>query len=148
MSEDRTFQCIVIAPTGKLLDCRSPSVVFPAHDGQVGVMRDHMPFFCKLGLGIMEVKPLPAGTQAPKSSFMLVDGGFAVVCENLLKVVSYDVIAPAEIKPEAIEHIRTGITKKLQAPTLAPSERLRLTHKLSMLNEVVELSGAAGPKAG
>lgn len=143
MSEDRTFQCIVIAPTGKLLDCRSPSVVFPAHDGQVGVMHDHMPFFCKLGLGIMEVKPLPAGAQAPKSAFMLVDGGFAVVCENLLKVVSYDVIAPAEIKPDAIEHIRAAITKKLQAPTLTPSERLRLTRKLSLLNEVVELSGAS-----
>lgn len=148
MSEDRTFQCIVIAPTGKLLDCRSPSVVFPAHDGQVGVMHDHMPFFCTLGLGIMEVKPLPAGAQAPRSTFMLVDGGFAGVCENLLKVVSYDVIAPAEIKPDAIEHIRTAITKKLRTPTLPLSERLRMTRKLSLLNEVVALSGAEGPKAG
>jgi len=146
VTADSSFQCIVIAPTGKLLDCQSPSVVFPAHDGQVGVMRNHMPFFCKLGLGIMEVKPLPAGAQVPRSTFMLVDGGFAVVCENLLKVVSYDVIAPAEVKPETLEHIRAGITKKLHAPTLASSERLHLTRKLSLLAEVVELSGT-GRKA-
>ena len=147
MPEDRTFQCIVIAPTGKLLDCRSPSVVFPAHDGQVGVLWNHMPFFCKLGLGIMEVKSLPAGAETPRSAFMLVDGGFAVVCENLLKVVSYDVISPAEARPETLEHIRAGITKKLQAEAQDSPERLHLTRKLSLLSEVVDLSGGSH-KAG
>lgn len=106
MADDRTFQCVLIAPSGKLLDCRTPSAVFPAHDGQVGVMADHMPMFCKLGLGIMEVKRPSTDAQAAGSSFFLIDGGFAMVVENLLKVVSYQVVSPADLKPEALDHLR------------------------------------------
>lgn len=142
MSEDRTFHCMVIAPTGKLLDCWSPSVVFPAHDGQVGVLWNHMPFFCKLGLGILEVKCTPAVAGTPRSTFMLVDGGFAGVCENLLKVVSYDIIAPAEVKPGALDQIRATIAKRLGASKPDSSEHVHLARKLSLLKEVVELSGA------
>ena len=147
MSEDRTFQCVVIAPTGKLLDCRTASAVFPAHDGQVGVLRDHMPMFCKLGLGIMEVRPLASPSQSPEPTVFLIDGGFAMVCANLLKVVSYDVVCPRDTKPEALDHLRTALNKRLQAASLDPAERLYVTRKLSLLNHAVELS-AAGHKAG
>ena len=142
-SEDRTFQCVVIAPTGKLLDCRSASVVFPAHDGQVGVLADHMPMFCKLGLGIMEVKAVGEGPQVAGPRLLLMDGGFAVVCANLLKVVSYDVVATGETKPEAIEHVRTALNKKLHVSTLSASECLHITRKLSLLDHLVELSAAS-----
>jgi len=142
--EDRTFQCVVIAPTGKRLDCRTTSVVFPAHDGQVGVWTDHMPMFCMLGLGIMEVKAAAPAAQAPESTFMLIDGGFAMVCSNLLKVVSYDVVSLRDTKPEAIDQMRTSLSKKLQAGALDPSDRLHVSRKLSMLNRLVELSAPVG----
>jgi F0F1-type ATP synthase epsilon subunit len=141
MADDRTFQCILIAPSGKLLDCRTGSAVFPAHDGQVGVMTDHMPMFCKLGLGIMEVKTSVSETQAPESLFFLMDGGFAMVCANLLKVVSYEVVSGRDTKPEAIEHLRASLTKQLEATTMGQAEHLHLTQKLSLLNHLMELSG-------
>ena len=141
--DDRTFQCVLIAPSGKILDCRTPSAVFPAHDGQVGVMADHMPMFCKLGLGIMEVKRPSTDTQAAGSSFFLIDGGFAMVVENLLKVVSYQVVSPADLKPEALEHLRATLNKDLQATAPGEPEHLHLTCKLSLLNHAVELASQA-----
>ena len=36
MAVQKAFNCVVIAPTGKLMDCQTTSVVFPAYDGQVG----------------------------------------------------------------------------------------------------------------
>jgi F0F1-type ATP synthase epsilon subunit len=138
--DDRTFQCVLIAPSGKLLDCRTPSAVFPAHDGQVGVMTDHMPMFCKLGLGIMEVKRQAADAQAAGSSFFLLDGGFAMVVENLLKVVSYQVISPAELKPEALDHLRATLNKELQATQSGQPEHVHLIRKLSLLDHAVELA--------
>ena len=53
---DNTFQCVVVAPPGKIIDCKATSIVFPAHDGMVGVLYDHMPMFCELGLGMMEIE--------------------------------------------------------------------------------------------
>jgi F0F1-type ATP synthase epsilon subunit len=59
--EEKTFHCELIDPTGKLLDCQVTSVVLPAHDGQIGILYNHMPMLCQLGLGTMRVTPAPVG---------------------------------------------------------------------------------------
>jgi F0F1-type ATP synthase epsilon subunit len=131
MTAEKTFNCVVIAPDGKLLDCKTTSVVFPAHDGQVGVWYNHEPMFCTLGLGIMQVRHLGSDIEQPQDMFLLVDGGFAVVCRNLLKVVSYDVIFPRDTKPEAIEQMIFSLKRKLSA---APDQQRRhLSTKLTLL---------------
>lgn len=139
MAAEGTFNCVVIAPTGKLLDCQAASVAFPAHDGQVGVWYNHMPMFCKLGLGIMEVKRLDDDQQV-KEVFILVDGGFSMVCANLLKVVSYDVVFPTDLKPEGIERITAGLKKELSGESLDPQHRQHQTRKLALISHLVELT--------
>jgi F0F1-type ATP synthase epsilon subunit len=134
-----TFNCVVIGPSGKLLDCKTPSVVFPAHDGQVGVWYNHMPMFCKLGLGIVRVARAACETEPAgggEDVLLLVDGGFVVVCSNLLKVISYDVILPAELKPEGIEQIIAGITKKLSSGLADQHQRQHLSKKLALLQHL------------
>jgi len=124
----------VIGPSGKLLDCKTTSVVFPAHDGQVGVWYDHMPMFCKLGLGIVRVTRTASDTGQPEDVLLLVDGGFVVVCSNLLKVISYDVVFPAALKPEGIEQIIAGIKKKLSFGP--PDQYQYLSKKLALLQHL------------
>jgi F0F1-type ATP synthase epsilon subunit len=58
---DKSFHCELIDPTGKLLDCQVAAVVLPAHDGQIGILYNHMPMLCQLGLGTMRVTPAPVG---------------------------------------------------------------------------------------
>ena len=165
MPGTNTFDCVVIGPSGKLLDCKTTSVVFPAHDGQVGVWYNHMPMFCKLGLGIVRVTrvtserlapalvpglPLPqvAGLIRPVAGredvLLLVDGGFVVVCSNLLKVISYDVVCPAVLKPQGIEQIITGIRKNLSSASADQrrhlSKRLAFLQRLQSYGQSVSLS--------
>jgi F0F1-type ATP synthase epsilon subunit len=59
--EEKSFHCELIDPTGKLLDCQVTAVVLPAHDGQIGILYNHMPMLCQLGLGTMRVTPAPVG---------------------------------------------------------------------------------------
>lgn len=128
-----TFQCIVICPSGKVLDCQANSVIFPSHDGQVGILANHMPMFCTLGLGIMEVK------HDGRSTSMIVDGGFAVVCQNLLKLVSYDVIIPSDMTKQAIDQLCAALRKQLQAK-ITPEQRTNLTKKLALIRKIGALS--------
>jgi len=129
-----SFDCVVIGPSGKLLDCKTTSVIFPAHDGQVGVWYNHMPMLCKLGLGIVRVVRMTPDIEQPEDVLLLVDGGFVVVCSNLLKVVSYDVVSPAALKPESMEHIIAGIKKKLSSAS--PDQRQRLSKKITFLQHL------------
>ena len=121
------------------MECKTTSVIFPAHDGQVGVWYNHMPMFCKLGLGIMEVKRI-GDNQQMDDVFILVDGGFSMVCSNLLKVVSYDVIFPRDLNPEAIDRITTSLKKELSSGALDQQQRQHQAKKLALLTHVLELT--------
>jgi len=100
------MQCVVISPRARMLDCRTVSIVLPAHDGLLGIWYNHMPMLCELGLGIMEVrgiasedKPLPADT------FLLVDGGFAIISSNIVTIVVDDALTIQDIQAEKHERI-------------------------------------------
>ena len=129
---DRTFRCVVIAPAGRLLDCKADSVVFPAHDGQVGVLYNHMPMFCELGLGVMEVKcpqidekqqeDLSAG-QAEEKIHLLIDGGYVLISSNLLTVIASDAICGRGLEKEKIDQMLEKSRRKLAGGTFTSEQR-------------------------
>ena len=96
-----TFRCVLLSPKGKLLDCRTGSVILPAHDGMRGILRNHTPMLCELGLGIVEVKEI-AGR---KDAFFLIDGGFCRISENYVTIVAYDVLTFEGMDREQAESI-------------------------------------------
>lgn len=125
---DRTFRCVVISPSGRLLDCQVTSVIFPAHDGQVGILYNHMPMFCKLGLGIMEVK-----TQQEDNLRLLIDGGFALIGSNLLRIIASVAISGRALEKEKIEQILKKSAKKLDGGTFTPEQRRHELQKNALL---------------
>jgi F-type H+-transporting ATPase subunit epsilon len=136
-----TFQCVVTAPRGKLLDCETASVVFPAHDGQVGVWRNHMPMLCKLGLGIMAVENIPSDSELlPKHTFLLIDGGFAQVNNNLLTIIAQDAIYLHGVEAEKVEKMLEKAKNKLAHGVYTSQQRNYEMRKLSFLTKLAEIS--------
>ncbi len=141
-SDTKTFRCELIGPTGKLLDCRTTSVVFPAHDGQVGVLLDHMPMLSQLGMGIMKVVPLPDESgQTPVQQTELqfgIDGGFALVAENSLTVIAYNVLPLQDITIETVQSLMDKATKNLADPALSPAQRAHENERMRGLQKIAE----------
>jgi F-type H+-transporting ATPase subunit epsilon len=139
-----TFQCVVFAPAGKLLDCRTASVVFPAYDGLVGVWRNHMPMLCKLGLGIMTVEDTPEEDKPqPGQTFLLIDGGLAQVSHNLLTIITQDAICLKGMDAERIKKLLEKAEHKLTAGVHTAARRDYEAKKLSLLTKLAESAGAA-----
>ena len=69
--EEKTFHCELIDPKGKLLDQEVAAVVLPAHDGHLGILYNHMPMLCQLGLGMRvttaSAVASPAGPEPSKA---------------------------------------------------------------------------------
>ncbi|MCF7955474.1 MAG: F0F1 ATP synthase subunit epsilon [Phycisphaerae bacterium] len=82
-----TFRFVLKTPQGTLIDCRTGSLIFPSHDGLQGVLRNHSPMLCKIGLGIIQVKEI----NDREDAFFLVNNGFARISENFVSVLSHDV---------------------------------------------------------
>jgi F-type H+-transporting ATPase subunit epsilon len=81
------FHVILLTPRARLLDARVGSVIVPAHDGQMGILRNHCPSLVKLGFGIMQVHEIADRSDA----YYLIEGGFVRISENNVTVLAYDV---------------------------------------------------------
>ena len=82
MAKTDTFQVSVITPERAVLETPASFVAFPAHDGEVGILRNHAPFLYKLGAGELRVEG-PEGKQA-----LFIDGGFAQMVDNRLTLLT------------------------------------------------------------
>lgn len=91
----KTFHCSVITPERAVLECDATSVVFPAHDGEMGVLSHRAPLVCKLGIGELRVE-----TGGDKLSFYI-DGGFAQVGGNELSILTEQAKKPEALDAEA-----------------------------------------------
>ena len=87
MATDGPIECSVITPEEKVLEARVSSVVIPAHDGQIGVLKNRAPLLCELGIGVLTVD----------SEAYYVDGGFAQVLDNRVTILTERAAAAGQI---------------------------------------------------
>jgi len=135
-----TFRCVLLTPGGKLLDCKAGTVVLPGHDGLRGVLRNHAPMLCKLGVGIMEVKDIVGRGDA----FFLIEGGFARISENFVTILAHEVttfegmdrVEAEEIASKAL-NIVVGGAYILGQTGAGDAERARQLVKLARLSSIL-----------
>ena len=138
---NKVFRCVIISPAGKLLDCRTISVVFTAHDGSVGVLYNHMPMLCKLGLGIMEITVAPQedinhNNENNHKKHVLIDGGFAMVILNLVNIIASDAICGWDINREKFEHLLEKSRKKLSLEAHTAQQKMHEIRKNKLLEKL------------
>jgi F-type H+-transporting ATPase subunit epsilon len=91
MARSDTFHCSVITPEQAVLETDATFVAFPAHDGEVGILRDRAPLLYKMGIGQLRVET-PDGEHR-----YFVDGGFAQMVDNRLTLLTEQAKPVAEI---------------------------------------------------
>lgn len=92
----KTFTCKVITPEGVLLERTAVSVVFPAHDGLVGILAEHAPMITMVGQGGLSLQD-----EQDRVFVVELTGGFAEVRENVLTVLADEARLPVERSLEA-----------------------------------------------
>jgi F-type H+-transporting ATPase subunit epsilon len=95
MPEPKQLRCQLITPDREVLDTPVTSVVFPAHDGEMGILNNRAPLLCKMGIGICRITS-DAGTQK-----YFVDGGFARMLDNCLTILTEHARTADQINVEA-----------------------------------------------
>lgn len=91
MADGKTFQLSVVTPEAAVLDTEARFVALPAHDGEIGVLRDRAPLLIKLDVGLLRAET----EQGPKRLY--VDGGFAEMIDNRLTVLTEDAKDPGTL---------------------------------------------------
>ncbi len=94
MANETTFHCSVITPERAVLECEARSVIYPAHDGEMGILVNHAPLMCKLGIGTLRVDATNG------AHVFYIDGGFAQVVDNNCTILTQQARAPKEIRKD------------------------------------------------
>ncbi len=94
MADAKTFQLAVVTPEAAVLDAEASFVALPAHDGEIGILRNRAPLLVKLDVGLLRAETAEGTTR------LYVDGGFAEMVDNRLTVVTEDAKDPGELDRE------------------------------------------------
>ncbi len=90
-----TFHCSVVTPERAVLECDATSAIFPAHDGEIGILPQRAPLLCRLGTGVLRVK-----TEGEDREFYI-DGGFGQMVDNKLTLLTEQARGKDEIDLDA-----------------------------------------------
>lgn len=92
-----TFHLSVVTPEKSVLEGEVKFVALPAHDGEIGIMRNRAPLLVRLAPGALR-----ADTDGgPRTLY--IDGGFAEMADNRLTVLTEAAMQPEELDAAAVE---------------------------------------------
>ena len=128
MAESSRIQLVVITPERLVLEETTDFVVFTAHDGEVGILRDRAALMCELGIGQVRYQP---GTQR-----VFIDGGFAQVFDNAVAVLTQQAIPAEDITPETIGDAERAVEELTGTEPEVLEARLRAQRRLRVLRDL------------
>ena len=128
MTEIKSLRCELITPDRQVLGAEATSVVFPAHDGQIGILKNRAPLLCKMGIGTCRIS-----TEAGMQRYY-VDGGFARMLNNRLTLLTQEARSPEEIDRSAADKALAEARARSAAdPDAQEARRLAIQRASSQL---------------
>ncbi len=129
MAKTSELTLTVITPERQVLDEPATSVVLPAHDGEIGILRGRAPLMAELGIGQLRY------TKGGQVRRVFIDGGFTQVIDNRVTVLTPRAIPAADITAEQIDTAQKQATR----PDARGTERAAAQRRVTVLKALQSL---------
>ena len=127
MSDKFTLE--IISPEGTLLKVEASEVVIPSYEGEMGILKDHIPLITFLRPGLIKIE------DNKKTSFFVEEGTVEFVNNKLLILSStakeLSVIDQSSIQKQIIE-----AEKKISDDRLSDKKKYLLSYKINTLKNI------------
>ena len=115
------LQLEVVTPQGRVLEKTADTVVLPGHLGELGVLPGHIPLAVQIKAGEMRV------TSGVTDEVFIVGGGFAMIANDAISVLTDAAVNEANIDAQAVEEAQRRAEQALRdSAGLDPIEVERL----------------------
>jgi F-type H+-transporting ATPase subunit epsilon len=132
MTKKPKIRLVVITPERQVLAEQTTSVVFAAHDGELGVLHNRAPLMCELGIGQLRYD------VEGQSRRLFIDGGFAQVHEDTVTILAQQAIPVEQVTPEMVTDAERKLHELHGAGTEAVEARRKAQERLSALRRILE----------
>ena len=128
MSE--SFSIEIISPDKTILKSEVTEVTLPSYEGQMGVLKDHVPLITFLRPGFVVIKE-----NSEEKVFFTEEGTVEFVNNNLL-ILSSTVKRIDDVDKNSIDNIIKNSQDKISNTETTDKEKYLLSHKIDTLREI------------
>ena len=122
------FNIEIITPDQTILKSETLEVVIPSFEGQLGILKNHVPLITFLRPGIILVK-----NEVEKKFFVEEDVEFS---KNLLLILTSTVKELKDLEKTSINYLISEAEKKLNDNSSSDKEKYLASHKIDSLKEI------------
>ena len=128
MSEN--FAVEIISPDKSILKSEATEVTIPSYEGQMGILKDHIPLITFLRPGLIEIKE----SSGEKKFF--IEDGTVEFSNNSLLILTSTARGLDTLDQKSIESIIQNSEEKINKAEISDKEKYLLSYKISTLEEL------------
>ena len=128
MSEN--FAVEIISPDRSILKSEASEVTIPSYEGQMGILRDHIPLITFLRPGLIVIKE-----NSVEKRFFVEDGTVEFSNNNLL-ILTSTAKNLDNLDKNSLDLIIKNSEEKISKDGLSDKERYLLSYKIDILKEI------------
>ena len=119
----------IITPDKSILNSEANEVTIPSYEGQMGILKDHIPLITFLRPGLISIQ-----NQQEKKYF--VEEGTVEFSNNNLLILTSTAKDLKELNQNSIEDMLSKAEKKLSDNNYSDKEKYLLSYKINTLKEI------------
>ena len=128
MSEN--FSVEIISPDQSILKSEASEVTIPSYEGQMGILKDHIPLITFLRPGLIVIKE-----NSVEKRFFIEDGTVEFSNNNLL-ILTSTAKNLDNLDKNSLDVIIKNSEEKISKDGLSDKERYLLSYKIDILKEI------------
>ena len=128
MSENFTVE--IISPDKSILKSETNEVTIPSYEGQMGILKDHIPLITFLRPGLIEIKE----SSGEKKFF--IEDGTVEFSNNSLLILTSTAKSLDSLEKDSIDTIIKNSQEKISKGEISDKERYLLSYKIDTLREI------------
>ena len=126
MSEKFTVE--IISPAGPIIRSETTQVVLPSYEGEIGILKDHIPLITFLRPGIIKID----GSQ----KIFFVEDGTVDFVNNSLLILTSTAKEVKDMDKNLLELIIDDAEKKIKSEDVTDKEKYLLSYKIDSLKNI------------
>ena len=128
MSEN--FVVEIISPDKTILKSEATEVTIPSYEGQMGILKDHIPLITFLRPGLIIIK------KNEEEKIFFAEEGTVEFVNNILLILSSTTKNLKDLDKKFIETIVKNSEEKINSDDISDKERYILSYKINTLREI------------
>tara|TARA_B100001057_G_C22813916_1_gene936571 strand:+ start:477 stop:866 length:390 start_codon:yes stop_codon:yes gene_type:complete len=123
------FLVEIISPDKTILKSETQEVAIPSNEGQMGILKDHIPLITFLRPGIIVIK----GNEEKK---YFVEDGIVEFANNILLILTSTARLLSELNKNLITNLLNEAEKQLKSDKINDKKKYLLSYKIDTLREI------------